>query len=705
MSIYKLTTLISGITCFVTFSQDIQNDSVFQQQEIENVVITGQFEPQSIKKSVHNVRVISKADIQNLGAVNLGDVLNQYVNITVSPSSNSGRSTVSMFGLDASYFKILVDNVPLVNEGGLGNNTDLSQINLNDIEQIEIIEGSMGVTHGANAVSGLLNIITKKSANKKWEISATLQEETIGEEFELFDQGRHIQALKVGHNLNKNWYVSVGGNRNDFRGFMGNLNGKDYTLNDGSRGYRWLPREQNQANALLNYRSGDFRMFYKFEFLDEQINFYENRVNSGYSSSLGSYRYGNDERYFTNRIYNHLNGVGKIFSKVNFNVSLSYQTQKREMETFRYNITHDQETNNTRSKDQAMDVLYSTGTFTNFFEHDIVDLQLGYEVVSNKGFSIVDEEGNNTKEVSERINNYDFFAVSEIKLNNRLSLRPGARYSIQSMFDNQYAYSLGGRHLYDNGFESRASIGQSYRTPEFAELFSKLIFDGHYFVGNENLTPEKSTTLELSGKKNTFFESGARLLNNLIVSHNIVDDRITSALVGWEGATPKYEFINISKYKSFNISNTNQYSFNNWNFNLGLSFTWISQLIDTQEIATDDRYLFNFNLNTGASYTVPEWNTTFSAYYKHTGKSQQWMVGSSEYVISDIESYGWLDVSIRKSFWGNKLEATIGARNLLDVVDINQTRMNEGAGHAVDSSIMLGYGRSYFIKLTYNLNF
>src|SRR5690606_1508007 len=136
--------------------------------------------------------------------------------------------------------------------------------------------------------------------------------------------------------------------------------------------------------------------------------------------------------------------------------------------------------------------------------------------------------------------------------------------------------------------------------------------------------------------------------------------------VGWEGATPKYEFINISKYKSFNISNTNQYSFNNWNFNLGLSFTWISQLIDTQEIATDDRYLFNFNLNTGASYTVPEWNTTFSAYYKHTGKSQQWMVGSSEYVISDIESYGWLDVSIRKSFWGNKLEATIGARNLLD---------------------------------------
>ena len=79
--------------------------------------------------------VITQADIQNLAANNLADVLNQYLNIMATPNSKTGRSTVSMFGLDAQYFKILVDNVPLANEGGLGNNTDLSQINLNDIEK------------------------------------------------------------------------------------------------------------------------------------------------------------------------------------------------------------------------------------------------------------------------------------------------------------------------------------------------------------------------------------------------------------------------------------------------------------------------------------------------------------------------------------------------------------------------------------------
>jgi outer membrane receptor for ferrienterochelin and colicins len=156
--------IIIGLLAMHTmFSQEQLNDSVIKREKkLDEVVVTGQFKPQSINKSVFNVRVISNKDIQNLAATNLADVLSQYLNITIKPDGNTGRSTVSLFGLDAQYFKILVDNVPLVNENGLGNNIDLSQINLNDIERIEIVEGSMGVTHGANAVTGILNIITKK---------------------------------------------------------------------------------------------------------------------------------------------------------------------------------------------------------------------------------------------------------------------------------------------------------------------------------------------------------------------------------------------------------------------------------------------------------------------------------------------------------------------------------------------------------------
>ncbi|MGE4347055.1 MAG: TonB-dependent receptor plug domain-containing protein [Flavobacteriaceae bacterium] len=704
MKINRLAVLVLGTVGSVAFSQEADFDEWEKGFEIEEVVITGQFEPQSINKSVHNVRVITSQDIKNLGAVHLGDVLNQYINITVAPSS-SGRTTVSMFGLDANYFKILVDNIPLVNEGGLGNNTDLSQINLNDIERIEIIEGAMGVTHGANAVSGILNIITKKSTADKWNISATLQEETIGDEYAFFDQGRHIQTLKLSHNISDNWFVSVGANRNDFKGYLGNMKGRHHQINDGLRGNLWLPREQFQPNAMITYRKSDFRMFYKFEFLNEEINFYENATQSGWNTQYGSYRYGNDQRYFTNRFYHHLNATGKIKSKVNYNISLSHQYQKREIEKFRYNITFDTEMNNTLQKDQSMEVLYSIGTFSNFFDNKKIDFQLGYELVNNNGFSVEDEQGNQTKQVREKIDNYDLFAISEIKANKNLSLRPGLRYSFQSIFDNQYAVSFGARYLLPKGFEVRTSIGKSYRTPNFNELFSKIIFDGHYFVGNEDLKPEQSMTYEVNAKKYTYFESGYSLSNNFMVSYSDIEGRITSALVGWEGATPMYQYINISKYRSVNFSNTNQFRMDNWNFSLGASLTGISRLMDNQEFSSDDRYLYNFNMNVNASYTIPKWNTTLAAYYKYTGKTQLFVEGTNQYTLSDIEPYSWLDASVRKTFWNDKLEATIGARNLFDITNINQTGFNQGIGHSASSQILLAYGRSYFLKLTYNLNF
>src|SRR3990167_1676639 len=237
----KIIKFIPFLLVLKSFSQNEKKDTIAT-ASIKEVVVTGQFAPQSIKKSVFNVRVISAKDIQNLAANNLSDVLSQYLNITIRPNGTSGRSTVSLFGLDAQYFKILVDGVPLVNEAGLGNNTDFSQINLNDIEQIEIVEGSMGVTHGANAVSGVLNIVTKKSSQNKWAISATTQEETVKNEYSLFDEGRHIQALKVSHSINNNWFVSLGANRNDFQGFLEDKKGKNYKENDQMRGFKWLPK-------------------------------------------------------------------------------------------------------------------------------------------------------------------------------------------------------------------------------------------------------------------------------------------------------------------------------------------------------------------------------------------------------------------------------------------------------------------------------
>ena len=44
----------------------------------------------------------------------------------------------------------------------MNGNIDLSQINLNNVEQIEIIEGPLSTIYGTDALAGTINIITKK---------------------------------------------------------------------------------------------------------------------------------------------------------------------------------------------------------------------------------------------------------------------------------------------------------------------------------------------------------------------------------------------------------------------------------------------------------------------------------------------------------------------------------------------------------------
>lgn len=673
-----------------------------------DVVVTGQFEPQALKKSIFNVRTISALDIQQLAATSLADVLNQTLNITVQPTGSDGRSTVSLFGLDGQYFKILVDNIPMVNDSGLGNSIDLTQINLNDIERIEIIEGSMGVTHGANAVSGILNIITKKTVAKKWEISASVQEETVGSEYAFFNEGRHIQNVRLAHRISDGFTASFSVNRIDFDGFLGDRKGLSHAINDGKRGFNWYPKEQWITNGFIQYKRDTYKLFYKVEHLNERFEFMNTTVNTLSNAPFPDIKTAFDQRFFTTRWFHHLNSSGTVNDKFPFTVSLSYQTQVREQDAFLYNITNQTEENAIQTIDQSSKVAYSTGTISNLFQHTKWDAQLGYEVVMNEGFSRVIGENNFPKSVRKNINNYDAFISAEYKANEHAAFRSGVRYSVQNTFADQYAASLGFRYLFKNETELRIGAGRSYRTPNFEELYSEIIFSGHFFVGNENLIPETSTSFDLGIKKKFQFDS-FQWQSQLAVNFLDVNDRIEMALIETVPIA-KSQYINISLYRMWNFAWTHQFQWKQFNWNIGASLVGISQAINNGAITSDDDFLFTNQLNSSLSYSWKKANTTFSAYYKFNGKQQQFVAafdddGNPTFKPSVLNSFSLMDASIRKLFSNNKFEITAGARNIFNVVTVNQTQPNQGAAHQGDAALLLGYGRSYFLKLVYNLNF
>ncbi|MDN3667691.1 hypothetical protein QWY92_20170 [Algibacter miyuki] len=69
------------------------------------------------------------------------------------------------------------------------------------------------------------------------------------------------------------------------------------------------------------------------------------------------------------------------------------------------------------------------------------------------------------------------------------------------------------------------------------------------------------------------------------------------------------------------------------------------------------------------------------------------------------DAYNWLDASIKKSFYNNQFQATLGGRNLLDITRVNVSQTTGGVHSSNGDGLLLGYGRSFYLKLLYNLNF
>lgn len=252
-----------------TFGQEKKDTDAIQE-----IVVTGQYNAQSIKKSLYKVEVIISETLERMAVNNVAEALNQTLNIMITSEKNSGDSKANVMGLSSQYVKILVDNIPVIGDTGLGSNIDLTKLSVDTVERIEIVKGSMGVEFGNNAAAGVINIITKKSARKKWNIRGFVQEETVGKEYDWkeYGKGRHIQSLNIGHNISEKWFVDLGVNRNDFQGFRGEKGGKNYIEEDGNRGYLWQPKEQMNPTFIIKYNTPKTQIFYKADYLLEEIN-------------------------------------------------------------------------------------------------------------------------------------------------------------------------------------------------------------------------------------------------------------------------------------------------------------------------------------------------------------------------------------------------------------------------------------------------
>ena len=702
MSLNKNIVFIFFLIGVTSFSQVEHLDSI-QVNELDEVVVTGQLNPQSIKKSVFEVKVITSKDIERRAGNNLADLLSQTLNIDVFQNASSGKSEINVLGLDARYFKVLVDNIPLVNEEGFGNNIDLTTINLDDVARIEFVQGAMGVQYGANAMSGVLNIITKKKSRHDWQIKTFVQEETVGEEYEWFDKGRHIQSINIGHQLTDEDYINAYFNRNDFRGFLGMYQGKYHDEDDDLRGHAWLPKKQNFAKLLFSHKKNDFSFFYKYEYLNEDIYAYDSIVQlNTVSATLLDNPSATDEEFNNQRFVHHLNFSGNL-GKVPYNISASYQKQEKKRESYTYYIREDVKEDIELALLQSKTILFSRGTFSNLINTDKIKLLSGYEFTDESGYSSsvgvnieAGEEG-----VSNTIRSFDVFASSEINFSNTFSLQPGIRTSFTNLFGTQYYYETSARKLLKNDWEVRAVVGFANRTPNFDELYTYRVDVNHNIQGNENLNPEQGFSTFFHVKKQTSFSEDFSIKNKLTLSYEEVNDRIELIVVNQEPL--EFQYNNIDEFSSMGIALENNFFYKNVRLNIGASYFTNKKVLDYETGELSPNY-GNFQLNSNLTYTIPTIDASFTAYYKYVGETNRFILVDDSYEIQTIDPYGWLDITASKNLFKKRLVTSIGIRNLLNVIDQNTNSVSGGAHSGSSNDISLGYGRSYFVKLAYNIN-
>lgn len=132
-------------------------------QDIETIVITASRIPQPLHTIGSSITVIDLDDWRGAGAT-ISDVLREIPGISVSQSGGSGTlTTLRMRGGESNHTRILLDGIELSDP--ISGVVDFAHLSIAGIERIEILRGAPSALWGSDAISGIVNLISRKGGS------------------------------------------------------------------------------------------------------------------------------------------------------------------------------------------------------------------------------------------------------------------------------------------------------------------------------------------------------------------------------------------------------------------------------------------------------------------------------------------------------------------------------------------------------------
>jgi len=431
---------------------------------LNDVVVTASRSPKKLSDIGRVVTVITAADISHAQGKSLPELLNTVPGITFSGAENAPGISSSVFlrGASTGNALILIDGFPVNNAASIDNSYDLNAFPLDQIDHIEILKGTGSTLYGSDAVSGVINIITKHPKENGLKSNVQL----AGGTYNTFNE-----AYGLNGRLN-NTGIAVNLSNSDSRGFPAatDTTGKAGFKNDGFH-LRSANVNLNQqvsqkftlnGNLQTSYTSGDLPYG---AFADDKNYTYNNTFVFG---GIGGKLLLPKGTLLVNLSQNNVdNNFNELPSTENFSTTQIVKNSGRitNLESvFNYNL------------DKYLDITSGAGyKYSNTTQYSLFN-EPGYTPPAS-----VITPGTANNSVASVFTSLFFKAdIFHMEL--------GGRYNHHSKYGDNFTYTINPSVILFDRLKIFGTAASAFKTPTLYQLFSQ--------YGNINLKPETTTSYE-----------------------------------------------------------------------------------------------------------------------------------------------------------------------------------------------------------------
>lgn len=582
---------------------------------LDEVVVTATKTELTQKENPRSVEVITKEDIQNTGAISVRDALRTATNIDIVSVNHGGGENISIRGGDTDGVLILVNGRRVAGENyfmSQGSNAyALDRLNLSNVDHIEILRGPASAIYGSGAMSGVINIITKKSEKPEFSVGVATGTNEMSNYYH-YDTGKNGKvSVNFDVNFSKLRNIDSKAGKNLLHGPKQayNLN-LDYEMD-----------ENNNLNLMLDYAKDNL----------------ETRMRDFSVSSSAP----DDLKYPITSFTSERKTIALTYDGKNSNSDYSLSASYSQLNRDPY-AADTPGTNEKKYKSWNIEARDTIRTSDNN------KLIFGGEYRGDKA-SIY--SGDNTVKNTDQ---YSLYLYDEYRVDNKLLLTPAIRYDYHKSFGSHTSPNLGATYFISDKSRFKANYGTSYRAPSVDELYGAFthggIWGGMAIVGNPDLKPEKSKGWEISYEQ----EFGDTTSAKLTYFDNKKEDAI-SYKIEMAPQSQMGKFYNIDSTSSKGVEFEIKHDFGK-GFTLVGNYNWLDSVDDT----TGERLNYNARNTYMAKlmWTEPikkEWNiTAWNKWYT-----------DFQYDSDTVYSVNTFNFTVTKR-WGDKYRVFAGIDNVFN---------------------------------------